>query len=648
MILASLATLLLLLFWIALPGLGWLPRPVVTAIGLASTVALAIWTHRCWSRSSAQYQRESLAQSLLRQLQRNRNDWSAQLNGRQLHDLSADEIHLLAGLVPKLEHAHRLDFYRAFLADVITQGTADTWEGRKVLQELRASCGLSEDEHRHIVHHLCGGTDPDSLLISSRLRMGSFRQQLQKLVLEAVANGQSVAQAVTANAATIRKLREDYAITQHEENQIITELADQTGPLVPLVDSLIDQLFEIRQWQRVLSATTGEAYLNHYLHEQAVSIVRQSFGMLEVFADRDDLAERFANNLKAAHTSTVDAVLHDPSGQWQTLLPDTFLTAIQQGRVALPKVDHPISKEAVLETLTASEDRLAALVAARTAYLYGFKWAKKTLNTLIDTLDGFAVKNRLCRDAKTEAALRITTYEGDSLLCRHVLNAGRARENDWVIHQPQASRHHFRLFKQDHTFYCEDLNSANGTMVNGEIVRSATVAIAGDCKIRVAPDAPAATIEVLQLPPEDLHNPIDRFVACAVMPVFHQLPQPQLVQLVNHSQWLHLAAHKRIDHLFHTKFSTCVVGSGAVELLFSNRHPVVFQRGDLLTAEAIRINNRFLVRTRGPVDLIVFRASCFDQVMTQNKLFRADVLENTNRSLQRMFSQETGLAHDKD
>lgn len=47
---------------------------------------------------------------------------------------------------------------------------------------------------------------------------------------------------------------------------------------------------------------------------------------------------------------------------------------------------------------------------------------------------------------------------------------GRSKDNSIVIKDPYISKRHFIISKDEGDFYIEDLNSSNGTYVNGEIL----------------------------------------------------------------------------------------------------------------------------------------------------------------------------------
>ena len=50
------------------------------------------------------------------------------------------------------------------------------------------------------------------------------------------------------------------------------------------------------------------------------------------------------------------------------------------------------------------------------------------------------------------------------------LTLGRRGDNDIIIKDPFISKNHFQILEDEDEYYLEDLNSANGTYLNGEIL----------------------------------------------------------------------------------------------------------------------------------------------------------------------------------
>jgi pSer/pThr/pTyr-binding forkhead associated (FHA) protein len=69
----------------------------------------------------------------------------------------------------------------------------------------------------------------------------------------------------------------------------------------------------------------------------------------------------------------------------------------------------------------------------------------------------------------------LTVLLGDNVVNKYVfdkdiISIGRARDNDVVIENLAVSRNHCRIRRKDDTYYLTDLNSANGTEVNGVVI----------------------------------------------------------------------------------------------------------------------------------------------------------------------------------
>ena len=76
---------------------------------------------------------------------------------------------------------------------------------------------------------------------------------------------------------------------------------------------------------------------------------------------------------------------------------------------------------------------------------------------------------------------RVDTQAADSLEFRgQEIVVGRTAASDRVIDQPMVSSRHARLFQVGNEILIEDLNSANGTFVNGKRIDRATAVRPGD------------------------------------------------------------------------------------------------------------------------------------------------------------------------
>lgn len=61
-----------------------------------------------------------------------------------------------------------------------------------------------------------------------------------------------------------------------------------------------------------------------------------------------------------------------------------------------------------------------------------------------------------------------------------ILSLGRRGSNDIVIKDPYVSKNHFQIIKDEGNYFLEDLNSSNGTYLNGELLEDAVELKNGD------------------------------------------------------------------------------------------------------------------------------------------------------------------------
>ncbi len=60
------------------------------------------------------------------------------------------------------------------------------------------------------------------------------------------------------------------------------------------------------------------------------------------------------------------------------------------------------------------------------------------------------------------------------------ITLGRQGDNDIILKDPFVSKHHFQIVEDEDEFFLEDLNSANGSYLNGEKVQDAIKLKNGD------------------------------------------------------------------------------------------------------------------------------------------------------------------------
>ena len=146
----------------ARPSLNRLPTVLVLAFNALVVLIGAIWMFRTLGRTREQYERESMANSLRKQLQRLQLDPEL-LKERSLETLSPDELDLLVKILPGLSHHLRVQTYTGVLQELIEQGVTHASRSFDFCEKLRQELQLGEADHLAAIEAI-GQTSPEVLV----------------------------------------------------------------------------------------------------------------------------------------------------------------------------------------------------------------------------------------------------------------------------------------------------------------------------------------------------------------------------------------------------------------------------------------------------------------------------------------------------
>ncbi|MCU0568063.1 MAG: hypothetical protein MUF49_15870 [Oculatellaceae cyanobacterium Prado106] len=158
----------------ARPSLNRLPTTLVLGFNGLVVLIGAIWMFRTIGRTRAQYEREQMANSLRKQVQRLQLDPGI-LQGRSLDDLSPGELDLVVKIVPRLSHQLRLQTYVSVLQDLIEQGTTHASRSFDFCQHLRQELQLADEDHVQAMETITQNSP--EILVAPRWQ--SFISQMQ-------------------------------------------------------------------------------------------------------------------------------------------------------------------------------------------------------------------------------------------------------------------------------------------------------------------------------------------------------------------------------------------------------------------------------------------------------------------------------------
>lgn len=133
------------------PTLKLLPKPLQYLFNASIVLVSTLWLYRTWGRSSEQYNKESLAHKLRRQLKKLSLDFSQFLKGRSLNDLNSDELYILATVLPGATQQDRYRVYKEILQEALVEKLFEPNMSKETLQQLRQKLQLTDEEHDRIL-----------------------------------------------------------------------------------------------------------------------------------------------------------------------------------------------------------------------------------------------------------------------------------------------------------------------------------------------------------------------------------------------------------------------------------------------------------------------------------------------------------------
>lgn len=265
-------------FFVGHHFMSFLPDFCYPFLPILITVCSGIWLHRTWKRDSYLYKRESLANRLKKQLIKLKLDVSQFLENRSIEDLSADEIYVLAKVIPGFDKVKRLKAYKEIVKESIREGYVNIINSRELFKDARLELNITNQEHELVLTEI--EVENPSLVDPQKqtnhenwLRQESYHQEIlealikfsknhphQQIILDLfdISAGRKpfekfndVLQKLSSEEReTIQDIRETYSITLEEEQDILTHLgADQLWKTIACTLSMIQGLEAITEGQ---------------------------------------------------------------------------------------------------------------------------------------------------------------------------------------------------------------------------------------------------------------------------------------------------------------------------------------------------------------------------------------------------------------
>ncbi len=401
-----------------------LPELLRVPVAGATAAAVAMWSWNVWPRSQQVWQRETLAAVLRRRLAALSLDLAPHLDGRTLDQLSADEVGVLATVLPGLDQKRRQELYQGVLTDAAAAGQLGSRDGDALLTRLRGQLGIADEQHALLLMALpTAGATP---------RLDSYRIAVERQVLDGLAEGEDLAAVIERRQESLTQLRAAYSVSDDEQEQVIQALTDGSGLIDRAGEALVAELVHLCAERAALGTDGTEGFLRAHLEERAQLLARQLSGVRAALGP-SAAGERLA---KAVATAAIDPGLVPGAGGLITPAP------LAEVRAALKQDADPIV------AAVAGQPAIPAVV------------------------------------------LRLTLAGREVPCAATTATVGRDVTSTVVVNHPQASRNHAQIGLEDQGAWLQDLGSANGTLVDGRLVRGTRVRLRAGAEIRIGTDGP--------------------------------------------------------------------------------------------------------------------------------------------------------------
>ncbi len=516
------------------PNIGLLPNWAVLVFNGFIVLVSSLWLYRSLTRSKQHYSRESLANSLRRQLNKLAIDWGKFLEGRSLQDLIPDEVYVLAKVLPGFSRSDRLKVYKGVLQEALEDGKVHSANSLELLKGVGKELNISDEEHYAVLIEL-GVEDPSlldpqkQLTRENKLRVESYRQALELLLLELVESGKSLQEAFERKQPQIRGLRQEYAITADEQEQVLAEMFNQDGTLLRTAEVLLAQLQDLaiccRALHKLVSNPQAPVYvlLRSTVQQKQQLMISQLLSILEILGDSPE-ARNIASCMGVLAANVVQELLKsgEQQSRWQERLSPQVIALLQeQAEDSSTQLGLPPTQSGVLEAPTRlglAPTRLGALGdAAQTgmpelapgaivdvllellqdldplvqaASLYALAQLQPTLGSEqarqlmskpdLDWLVKETAANLLGQNQGTPvhhlptlmAQIRASGQTERRLFQQPFIRVGRTHQNEIVIPDSRISREHAIFYLDEQGVSVKDLSSTNGLRIGSEVIHA--------------------------------------------------------------------------------------------------------------------------------------------------------------------------------
>ncbi|MDF5717448.1 MAG: FHA domain-containing protein [Rhizonema sp. NSF051] len=490
------------------PNLNLLPNWVILIFNALVALFSGTWLYHSLERSKERYFRESLVSSLRRQLNKLALDWSKLLEGRSLQDLLPDEVYILGKVLPNFHFSDRVRVYKGVLLETLEKGNIRSAESLSVLKDMRQQLKVTDSEHDSILRELgvedANLLDPQVKLKSeNKLRLDSYQRAIELLLLKSLENGVSQTEIPNVKQKEILILRQEYAITTNEHQQLLADIFHQDASVHKTAKSLLTQLHSLAVGEQMLydlkpfEQASVYILLQRAVQQKEKLIITQLLSILETLRNFPE-AFKIAGSIASIAPNAITQILHSERSRWRECLDPKIISSLQQTQ---DKLTQPVLSSTHLGTVTTTREAIIELLLGllqdndlliQAASLYvlhdfnpmiGFQQASQILdvkpnkNWLLHKTAQRIVGHLQHDNQPVYVPTLIAQVKAMKSTQRLVfqqitIRVGRGDENDIVILDDRIHQQHAIFYLDDKGVIVQDLGSNQGLRIGGDYIRN--------------------------------------------------------------------------------------------------------------------------------------------------------------------------------
>ncbi len=519
-------------FWMfgSRPNLAVLPSWAERVFTGIIIIVSGFWFAQTFGRTADQYQRESLSNTLRRQLKKLGIDTSQFLQ-RGTDELKPDEVYVLAKVLPGFDRQSRLKVYQGVLEEALADGKTQSANSLEMLQDIREELQITPEEHYSILQSV--GVESPSLLDPNiqrgreeQLRLSSYQRGMESLLMDLITSRASIEDALQQKQSQIDALRAQYRITTAEQEQILLALFHPDSILLSTSATLLGKLQQGKMQKNALTNlpvnSTAQVYqlLRSIVEDRQKSIVGQLLNILELLDDDNSAPEIARTTGLLAHQEVKDLLqTNNPklSGQIKkillskspttaagsqdltviaglhvTVIEDKMAQITQLGNKAIPEISltetlqdllqdvDPLTKAASFHALSQVEPNLPQQLIDRVDGS-GEPLLQEIVDRVLQRPLSIAVLPTLNLSLHVHGDVQQLVYQKPSI------RIGRSSDNDLVILDEQVSRYHAILQVNENGVMIQDLESNYGLRLTNSHLRNGKQQVDSGAKIYFCP-----------------------------------------------------------------------------------------------------------------------------------------------------------------